>query len=123
MASNRRWRGQFRYRGSRRQSAVAQLSTLDLMPYPKTIVLNCHKGYEQRLDSLVEDFIRDGVSVICVVGEDCCKVEDAIDWIVVGNGDRDYHILTTSHPDESIDDVVLFANTMTDEGTSHIVEV
>jgi hypothetical protein len=28
MASNRRWRGQFRYRGSRHESAVAQLSTL-----------------------------------------------------------------------------------------------
>jgi len=28
MASNRRWRLQFRYRGSRRRSAVAQLSTL-----------------------------------------------------------------------------------------------
>ena len=29
MASNRRWRCQFRYRGSRHESAVAQLSTLD----------------------------------------------------------------------------------------------
>jgi hypothetical protein len=28
MASNRRWRGPFRYRGSRHESAVAQLSTL-----------------------------------------------------------------------------------------------
>jgi hypothetical protein len=31
MASNRRWRCQFRYRGSRRESAVAQLSTLGSM--------------------------------------------------------------------------------------------
>jgi hypothetical protein len=28
MASNRRWRCPFRYRGSRRRSAAAQLSTL-----------------------------------------------------------------------------------------------
>ena len=40
MASNRRWRLQFRYRGSRRESAVAQLSTLghiqrfDFMSHP-----------------------------------------------------------------------------------------
>jgi hypothetical protein len=27
--ANRRWPSQFRYRGSRRESAVAQLSTLD----------------------------------------------------------------------------------------------
>src|ERR1017187_808748 len=30
MASNRRWRGQFRYRGSRHESAVAQLSTFGM---------------------------------------------------------------------------------------------
>jgi hypothetical protein len=29
--ANRRWRGQFRYRGSRRESAVAQLSTLGII--------------------------------------------------------------------------------------------
>jgi hypothetical protein len=33
MASNRRWRGQFRYRGSRRESAVAQLFSLDHQAY------------------------------------------------------------------------------------------
>ena len=31
MASNRRWRGQFRYRGSRRESAVAQLFSLGIV--------------------------------------------------------------------------------------------
>jgi hypothetical protein len=30
MASNRRWRCQFRYRGSRRESAVAQLFSLGI---------------------------------------------------------------------------------------------
>jgi hypothetical protein len=35
MASNRRWRGQFRYRGSRRESAVAQLFSLGLIAYAK----------------------------------------------------------------------------------------
>jgi len=31
MASNRRWRLQFRYRGSRRESAVAQLFSLGVI--------------------------------------------------------------------------------------------
>src|ERR1039457_2397406 len=33
----RRWRCPFRYRGSRRESAVAQLSTLDLMATPQVM--------------------------------------------------------------------------------------
>jgi hypothetical protein len=34
--ANRRWRCQFRYRGSRRESAVAQLSTLAALPVMRT---------------------------------------------------------------------------------------
>ena len=104
---------------------MAQFFSLDLMPHPKKIVLHCHKGYEQRLASLVEEFIRDGVRLVCVVGEDCRKVEDIIDEIVVGNGDRDCFILTSSHPDEGVEDVVCFADSLTSEyeGKSHIVEV
>ena len=104
---------------------MAQLSTLDLMPHPKKIVLHSRSGYEQRLNSLVEEFIRDGVIFVGVVGVDCEKVEDIIDEIVVGNGDRDCFILTSSHPDESVEEVVCFADSLTGEyeGKSHIVEV
>jgi hypothetical protein len=31
--ANRRWRGQFRYRGSRRESAVAQLFSLGIIEH------------------------------------------------------------------------------------------
>jgi hypothetical protein len=37
--ANRRWRGQFRYRGSHRESAVAQLFSLDLMRRALIILL------------------------------------------------------------------------------------
>ena len=40
--ANRRWRLQFRYRGSRRESAVAQLSTLGSMTRSHTFRLVCH---------------------------------------------------------------------------------
>jgi hypothetical protein len=94
------------------------------MPHPKKIVLHCREGYRPRLDSLVEEFIRDGVIFVGVVGKDCAKVEDIIDEIVVGDGDRDYHLLTSSHPGESVEAALLFADSLTGEfeGKAHVVE-
>ncbi len=95
------------------------------MPYPKKIVLHCREGYTPRLNSLVEEFIRDGVIYIGVVGNDCTKVEDVIDEIVVGDGSRDYHLLTSSHPGESVETALHFADSLTGEfeGKAHVVDV
>ena len=95
------------------------------MPHAKKIVLHCPRGYEPRLDGLVEEFIRDGVSFVGVVGPDCAKVEDIIDELVVGEGERDYHILTSSHPAESVQQAVEFAQALTGEfkGEVQIVEL
>jgi hypothetical protein len=94
------------------------------MPHPKKIVLHCRSGYTPRLDALVEEFIRDGVIFVGVVGEDCAKVEDIIDEIVVGDGSRDYHMLTSSHAGESVAEAVRFAESLTGEfqGEAHVVE-
>ena len=79
------------------------------MSYDKKIVLHCPNGYSSRLDVMVEDFIRDGVMFVGVVGEDCSRVEDIIDELVVADGTRDYDLLTSSHPNETVDEVVQFA--------------
>jgi len=94
------------------------------MPHPKKIILHCREGYSPQLDSLVEEFIRDGVTFVGVVGKDCAKVEEIIDEIVVGDGERDYHLLTSSHPDETVEQAVRFAESLTGEfaGEVHIVE-
>jgi len=85
----------------------------------------CRNGYQPQLDSLVEEFIRDGVVFVGVVGTDCTKVEDIIDELVVGLGDRDYDLLTSSHPNESVADAVRFADSLTGEfeGKAHGIEV
>ena len=55
--------------------------------------------------------MRDGVKFIGVVGDDCAEVEDAIDEIVVDGGkNSNSFILTSSHPGESVEDVVEFAH-------------
>ena len=96
-----------------------------LMPHPKKIVLHCQGGYTPRVDALVEEFIRDGVIFVGVVGADCAKVEDIIDEIVVGDGSRDYHMLTSSHPGESVEEAVRFALELIGEfeGEAHVVVV
>lgn len=80
------------------------------MPYAKKIVLHCPNGYTVRLDSLVEEFIRDGVKLVAVVGKNCKKIEDIIDELVVGDGSNDGRFLvSTAHPDGSIEEAIEFA--------------
>jgi hypothetical protein len=95
------------------------------VPYLRKIVLHCKNGYEPSLDVLVEEFIHGGVIFVGVVGEDCAKVEAIIDEIVVRNGEREYEMLTSSHPNESIEEAVLFAESLTGEfdGKVEIVEI
>jgi len=93
--------------------------------YLKKVILNCPKGYRMRLDALVEEFIRDSVIFVGVVGEDCAKVEEIIDELVVGDGSRDYNLLTSSHPNASIVQAISFAESLTGEyaGDVQVVEL
>jgi hypothetical protein len=73
---------------------------------------------------MVEDFIREGVAFVGVVGEDCIKIEDIIDQLVVGDGsDESRFILTSSHPEETVEDALNFAESLTleYEGEAQVV--
>lgn len=92
----------------------------------KKIVLHCPRGYTPRLDGLVAEFIRDGVVFVGVVGQDCARVEDIIDELVVGDGTREpYFMLTSSHPGETIAGAVEFAEALTGEysGKVQVIEL
>ncbi len=94
------------------------------MAYSKRIVLHCPHGYLPSLDSLVEDFLRDGVDLIAVAGADRAKVEDIIDELIVRDGsDPSRFINTTSH--ESLDDAREFAESWPTNEISevHLVEL
>jgi hypothetical protein len=97
------------------------------MSYSRKIVLHCPSGNTSALVALVEEFIQDGVAFVGVVGKDCALVEDIIDEIVVGDGSQDDRfILTSSHPDESIEEAIEFANSLTGEefqGETQLVEL
>ena len=59
------------------------------------------------LDELVEQFQANGVKLVGVVGTDCTLVEDIIDELIVGDGgDTTRFILMSSHPGESVEELV-----------------
>jgi hypothetical protein len=56
--------------------------------------------------------MRDGVVFVGVVGTDCELVEDIIDELCVGDGSNPYEMLTSSHPNQSLREAVVFANSL-----------
>lgn len=91
------------------------------MRYGRKIVLHCLSGYKPELDEMVEQFLRDGVVFVGVVGKDCSRVEDIIGELVVGDGnDETRFILTSFHEDESLDEAIDFAESLSGEYAGEI---
>ena len=86
------------------------------MRYGRKIVLHCPTGYKLELDAMVEQFINDGVAFVGVVGNDCSRIEDIVDELVVGDGsDQNRFILTSSHEGASLAEAIEFAESLTGE--------
>ncbi len=85
------------------------------MAYVKKIVLHCRSDYWPTLDVLIEQFKSDGVVFVGVVGPDCERIESIIDELCVGDGTKSYKMLTSSHPNESVEAAVRFAKSLTSE--------
>jgi hypothetical protein len=80
--------------------------------YLAKVVLHCPAGLRAGLGPLVQSFISEGVKFVAVAGTDAVQIEDIIDEICVGDGSQPYTMLTSSHPGESLDDVVKFAESL-----------
>ena len=93
------------------------------MAYSGKIVLHAPPPHSGALEEFVEACIRDKVALVCVVVEQCQLVEDIIDELVVGDGsDESRFICTTSHRDQSLAEVIAFANAWNEpEGESQEV--
>lgn len=80
------------------------------MNYAQRLVLRAPPWDSPELPAFVEQCIQDRVVLICVFGPDCRRVEDVIDELVVGLGDDPSRFInTTSHPNESLEEVRSFA--------------
>lgn len=90
------------------------------------IVLALPISDEASLPAFVEKCLADNVSLIAVLGEGCERIEDEIDWLIVGDGsDTNRFITTSSHPGETLHQVVEFATMwrVNADGPTEIVRI
>ncbi len=78
------------------------------MALARKVILYATVSNDQELARFVEECIEEGVTLIAIVGPTSAELEDAIDWLIIGDGSDPsrYSICTTSHPDEPFNDVV-----------------
>lgn len=79
--------------------------------YSPKIVLVSTKGYVPNRDGFLLQALFDSkIELFCAVGKDAQAWEDALDWLcVAAAGDGVHHISTTSHVEESVEEVIAFA--------------
>ena len=84
------------------------------------VVLVSENGYSDEHDKLLESFLDQNFELFCAVGKDCELWEEMMDEIAAGNGENVRYITTTSHPDESENEVVEFAHNFTTSSESEV---
>lgn len=78
----------------------------------KKVVLVSNGGYRASHDDLLRGLINRRIGLFCVLGKDCQLWEDVMDELVVGpTSENGWHVTTTSHPNETIEEVLEFART------------
>lgn len=75
------------------------------------IVLVSASGYRPERDNVfLRDLLAARIALFCAIGVDAEKREGALDWTCVGEDELGAHmIVTTSHKEESLAEVVAFA--------------
>ena len=80
------------------------------MSLPPRIVLHAPVLDQAALEPFVEQCLKDGVRLIAIWGEGAEALEDDVDWLVVGDGaDKSRFLVTSAHPEDSLDEVLEFA--------------
>lgn len=89
------------------------------------VVLISEHGYSSEHDALLLSFLDQKFELFCAVGKDCEIWEEIMDELAVGNGENSRFIVTTSHPEESAEEVIEFAKNFGDKsnGEVHVVRL
>ena len=91
----------------------------------KKVVLVSDVGYSMKPEYLLPALLDAGCELFCVVGIDCEFWEEAVHEVAVGGGINPRDITTTSHPRETEDDVIEFAEVFSISGASgmHVIRI
>ena len=80
----------------------------------KCVVLISESPYSELNRPFLRRILNEEPSLFSVVGVDCKNWEEAMDWLCIDLNVSDEipgaFCITTSHPDESVDDVLEFVN-------------
>ena len=96
------------------------------MQHPGKVILVSTTAYQPERDAaLLHELLQSKIELFCAVGVDARSWEDALDWLfVMDYSDDTYSLLTTAHPDESLEDVIEFAQSFhTPSGKAHELEM
>ena len=94
------------------------------MSYASRVILQLPISNEELLNAFVEQCLRDNVALIAVIGEGAARIEDIIDELVVGDGSDDTRfVTTTSHSNETVEEVVEFAGLWSNERDQQPVQI
>ncbi len=73
----------------------------------RKIILHSPVSNQDLLAGFVEQCFAQEVSLLAIHGPGCQELEEAIDWLVVGDAsDPSRFLCTTSHPDEPYEEVL-----------------
>ncbi len=82
----------------------------------RKIVVHSTSGLDRDISDLARGWVSEGVKFIVVVGRDASELEEAIDWVCIGDGTDSYEMLTASlGAEEGISDALELAATISDE--------
>jgi hypothetical protein len=90
------------------------------------IVLALPISDKAKLADFVEQCVARNVSLIALYGEGCEQIEHEIDMLVVGDGTDSRRFITTStHPSETLEEVVEFATSwrVNADGPTEVVQL
>lgn len=96
------------------------------MPLARKVVLHCPQGMPAGMAELATRLVAEGVRFVAAVGPACQAIEDLIDDAAIAAGSPEQNfVLTTSHPGESLAEVIAFAEGLTGEheGPVQVVEI
>lgn len=94
--------------------------------FARKVALQLPFSNPDALGPFVEGCLRDGVTLMAVVGENAAAVEDLIDDFIIGDGsDRSRFIVTSQHEGETLEEVMEFAAAFnaSDGGTVQLVRL
>ncbi|HEX6694786.1 MAG TPA: hypothetical protein VF035_08835 [Longimicrobiales bacterium] len=96
------------------------------MRFTNKVVLLSKKMYDGSQDGILKELVRRDTALVCVTGVDAAFIEDMLDEFAAtddsGAGDR---LITTSHTDDSLEQVLAFANAFDvgEQGELSIIEI